>query len=156
MYEIDVEVEGVAGVGAEALRADARRLLAAAGLGPAELSVLLVDDERIQELNAEWRGKDAATDVLSFPQQAAPVLGGVLGDIVISVPTAAAQAQGLGHPLDTELRVLLVHGLCHLLGQDHETEHEAAQMAEHELRLLAAIGVDGARVGLVERARREG
>jgi probable rRNA maturation factor len=155
--EIDVSCEDVAGMDEEAVRADAHAVLVAAGLSAPELSVLLVDDARMRALNATWRGKDVTTDVLSFPQQEPPVRGGLLGDVVISVPTAQAQANALGHDLLTELRVLLVHGICHLLGHDHELgEEPAAEMAREEVRLLGALGVDGTRVGLVERARHEG
>lgn len=157
MSEIDVSCEDVAGMDEEAVRADAHAVLVAAGLSAPELSVLLVDDARMRALNATWRGKDVTTDVLSFPQQEPPVRGGLLGDVVISVPTAQAQANALGHDLLTELRVLLVHGICHLLGHDHELgEEPAAEMAREEVRLLGALGVDGTRVGLVERARHEG
>lgn len=129
-----------------ALRADAVRLLAAIGRPQAELSVLLCDDPFIRDLNAQWRQKDTPTDVLSFP------MGDdvVLGDVVISLDTAARQAGERGHELHTELRVLLVHGLLHLCGHDHEAPGEDARMAAEEDRLLAALGVPGG--GLVSRA----
>lgn len=114
---------------ARAISQAARRLIAR----EQELSIVLCDDAFIRELNREWRGKDAATDVLSFGQDD-PV---VLGDVVISVETAARQAPGT---LEEELRVLLVHGLCHLLGFDHENEQDAAEMREREGEMLAGIG----------------
>lgn len=133
------------------VRRDARRLLRALaerepGLAEAELSVVLCDDPFIQDLNRAWRKVDAPTDVLSFPQDD-PV---TLGDVVISVDTAARQAAEQGHPLARELRVLLVHGLLHLLGHDHHTPAEAARMRAEEERLLA--GLDGRGEGLVLRA----
>lgn len=128
------------------LRADARRLLAALGRTDAELSVLLCDDPFIRDLNLQWRQKDEPTDVLSF-EMGDPV---VLGDIVVSLDTATRQAAERGHDLHTELRVLLVHGLLHLLGHDHEVEGEDAAMAAEENRLLLALGV--APIGLVARA----
>ncbi len=128
------------------LRADAVRLCATLGRPRAELSVLLCDDAFIQDLNAQWRQKDVPTDVLSFPMGD----GQVLGDVVVSLPTAERQAAERGHDLHTELRVLLVHGLLHLVGPDHEAPGEDAAMAAEEARLLAALGVPA--VGLVARA----
>ncbi|MCA9443809.1 MAG: rRNA maturation RNase YbeY [Candidatus Omnitrophica bacterium] len=95
-----------------------------AGCEDSELSLLLTTDERIQELNATYRGKPVPTDVLSFRQEeeGGPGLGNLLGDIVISVPTAERQARENGISLDEEIEALAVHGLLHLLGHDHETE----------------------------------
>jgi probable rRNA maturation factor len=133
---------------------DARSLLRHLGLPSAELSVVLCDDGFIQGLNAQWRGKDAPTDVLSFAMGEGEGEGmdpDLLGDIVISVDTCARQAAELGHPPERELRVLLVHGLLHLLGYDHEdSPEEAAEMAAREAELLRALGEDP--TGLVERA----
>lgn len=141
------------------LAADARTLLKAAGFARAEWSVVLADDAFVRPLNREWRRKDAATDVLSFPQEAPEAPGrfatppACLGDVVIGVDTAQRQAAALGHDLDAELRVLLVHGLLHLLGHDHERgEAEAAAMLGEEVRLLGALGVPPG-VALVGRGR---
>jgi len=138
--------------GAEALlaqiEADATALLASIDLVPAELSVVLCDDAFIQTLNRDHRGKNAPTDVLSFAMQEGD--GGldddpVLGDLVISIETAARQARAQGHTLLQEQRVLLVHGLLHLLGYDHETGAEdAAEMQAAEHKLLGRLGEDGA------------
>jgi probable rRNA maturation factor len=130
---------------AGSLRRDAQALLAAAGHGGDELSLVLCDDATIRALNLQWRGSDTPTDVLSFPL-AAPVLG----DVVVSMDTAARQASEQGHPLATELRVLLAHGLCHLLGHDHHEPAETAAMRAEEARLLAALGESTA--GLVGRS----
>jgi rRNA maturation RNase YbeY len=109
-------------------------------LADAELSLVLCSDDHIQGLNTQWRGKAAPTDVLSFPQEDEDFLG----DLVISVPTAARQAAERGTPLGDELRVLMVHGLLHLLGYDHETNDEdLAEMAEAEQRLLSRLGWSG-------------
>ena len=111
----------------------------AAGVSHVELSVALCTDAHIRALNAEWRGKDAATDVLSFP---AETLGDVvvLGDCVVSVDTAGRQARELGHALVDECRVLLAHGVAHLAGMDHEDgEEEAAEMSRVESALLRAL-----------------
>ncbi|KAJ8476683.1 hypothetical protein OPV22_020410 [Ensete ventricosum] len=111
-----------------------------------ELSVLLCDDGFIQKLNKYWRDVDQATDVLSMsqhiPELGLPIL--LLGDIVISVETASRQAQERGYtPLD-EIRVLMVHGLLHLLGFDHEISHEAeAEMEKEEELILRKLGWNG-------------
>ncbi len=122
-----------------------------------EIGVALVDDAFIRALNAEWRGIDAATDVLSFPQHEFPdgpntlrPGAALLGDVAISVDVAGRQAAEQGHGLRTELAVLLVHGICHLLGWDHEDPDDAAEMREVEARLLHDIGE--AAPGLIERA----
>jgi probable rRNA maturation factor len=128
------EVEGIAEGWVEA---ELTRALEAAGLTGAEVSVVLTDDERIRAINLAWRGKDSATDVLSFPQDDPRVLG----DIVVSLDTARRAADELGHDLLAEVRVLLVHGLCHLLGYDHQTDEEAAEMRELEARLLDGVGL---------------
>ena len=107
----------------------------------AEISVVLTDDEHIQELNREYRGSDRPTDVLAFSQiegeqakaQAERV---ALGDVVISVDTAERQAAEQGHALENELDLLIIHGVLHLLGYDDETEADAAEMRRHENRVL--------------------
>nr|GMD92157.1 endoribonuclease YBEY, chloroplastic isoform X2 [Ipomoea batatas] len=111
-----------------------------------ELSVLLCNDEFIRALNKEWRDEDKPTDVLSMsqhiPELKIPIL--MLGDIVISVETAAKQAEERGHTLLDEIRILLVHGLLHLLGFDHEISDEAeTEMEEKEEALLNSLGWKG-------------
>ena len=97
-----------------------------------ELSVALCSDEYIRSLNAGYRQKDSATDVLSFPAESFGPMA-VLGDVIVSVDTASAQAREVGHGLRDECRVLLVHGLLHLLGLDHElSEADAETMAVAE------------------------
>ncbi len=127
------------------LQSQSEALLAAVGRPDAELSVVLCGDGFIQPLNRDWRGKDGPTDVLSFAQQEGDaVLPGdtVLGDLVISVETAQRQAGELGHSLSAELSVLLVHGLLHLLGYDHETNaDDAARMRKEEQRLLELLAL---------------
>ncbi|WOG84073.1 hypothetical protein DCAR_0103253 [Daucus carota subsp. sativus] len=111
-----------------------------------ELSVLLCNDEFIRKLNKDWRGEDHATDVLSMsqhiPELKLPIL--MLGDIVISAETAARQAAERGHTLLDEIRILVVHGLLHLLGFDHELSDEAeAEMEKEEELLLKSLGWKG-------------
>lgn len=149
---VDIDVQ-VADVDAVAVRTDAEWLLQRLDLGGAELSLVLCDDAFIRPLNRDYRGKDAPTDVLSFAMQEGEDLladDPVLGDLVISVETARRQAGEQGHDLGAELRVLLVHGLLHLLGYDHEVdEAEAAEMRAAEAKLLGEMG--GA-PGLITRA----
>ena len=108
-----------------------------------EVAVRLTSDAEVRALNGTWRGKDSATDVLSFPQQDPPVEGGLLGDLVVGLGVAEAQAEALGHSLEQELRVLLAHGLAHLVGHDHQTDEETLAMRAVEARLLAAHGAEG-------------
>ena len=108
------------------------------------VTVLLTTDGGIRQLNREFRGKDKATDVLSFP--ASEMAEGEAGDLAISVPTARRQAARCGHALGVELRVLMLHGLLHLAGYDHETD--TGQMAKRERALRAKLRLP---VGLIER-----
>jgi probable rRNA maturation factor len=111
-----------------------------------DVEVLLTDDRRLRRLNREFRGKDTATDVLSFP--AAKQAGSShAGDLAISVETAARQAREQGHSLRDEVRVLLLHGVLHLAGMDHETDR--GEMAECEAILRKRFGL---RSGLIARA----
>jgi probable rRNA maturation factor len=115
------------------LAARARRHLRALGRDGGELSILLVGDKAIRRLNRMWRGKDVATDVLSFPA-AGP--GPLLGDVVISVDTARRVAAEEGRPLADELDRYLAHAILHLLGHDHEKPPQARRMAEAEDALV--------------------
>jgi probable rRNA maturation factor len=101
-----------------------QQALELAGCPDMEVSVLLTNDERMTELNHTYRDLDETTDVLSFPQcePGEEDSSGLLGDIVISIPTASTQASERGTNLQSELRFLALHGLLHLLGRDHETE----------------------------------
>ena len=124
------------------LRRSGRAVLSAIGEGRAELSIALVDDPEIRTLNEEWRGRDQATDVLSFSQ----IEGGfddhrgrLLGDVVISVETAAAQAAERHRSLDETVTRLLIHGVLHLVGHDHEEDDEARRMQAEERRLWRVV-----------------
>ena len=110
----------------------------------AEVDLLFVDNEAIREMNREYRDKDSATDVLSFPMYEADeeideeeeIL---FGDIVISLERAQEQCQEYGHSLEREVMYLLVHGLLHLAGYDHMEEEEKKEMRAQEEKLLAVI-----------------
>ena len=109
------------------------------------VSVAVVPDARVRRLNRDYRKKDANTDVLSFPAEDSAFLG----DVVISAGVAQRQARDAGHSVQTELRILALHGLLHLLGYDHERDD--GQMARLERRLRRRGGL---REGLIERVHR--
>ncbi len=143
-HVVDVAVQGRGEDEAGALAETGRRLLdlvealpeARDRGAPLELSVLLTDDAGIRPLNRDYRGKDAATDVLSFAQD-----GPLLGDVVISVETAATRVdRSDGWTLDDELTFLLLHGVLHLLGHDHHQPDERATMEAAEQALWTALG----------------
>lgn len=103
-----------------------------------EVSVLLTDDDEIQTLNKQWRGKDKPTDVLSFP--ADPMDTPFLGDIAISLGVMMTDAEARKLTLPQHLSHLLIHGLLHLLGHDHKDDTEAAEMESLEIVALASLG----------------
>jgi probable rRNA maturation factor len=109
---------------------------------PAELSILLTDDEEIHELNRQYRGIDRPTDVLSFSQIEGEDFTSSdesvqLGDIVISVETAQRQADARGRLLSEELELLVAHGVLHLLGYDDQTDEDAEIMEDHQSAILS-------------------
>ena len=124
------------------LRSRARTILRELGCQQAELSIALVDDEEIAALNADWRGKRRSTDVLSFSLlegEHERHRGRLLGDVVIGIETASRQARERHRALDNELARLLIHGVLHLLGYDHEREEDARAMRVEQRRLWRAI-----------------
>jgi probable rRNA maturation factor len=132
-----------------ALRRRAERMLKALKLPRAELSLLLCDDSEIHHLNRSHRRKDKPTDVLAFAQREGPALPGaghLLGDVVISLDTARRQAAEHGHSLWAEVTLLLAHGLLHLVGYDHRTDAEEAQMNAKAVVLVNAAGARAARL----------
>ncbi len=105
-----------------------------------KVSIQLVNGPEMTELNFQYRGKSYPTDVLSFPTFPPFRDQGVLGDLVICLPTLKSQARSLGHTSELELDVLLIHGMLHLIGFDHEkSAQEALQMARWESKLLSKI-----------------
>ena len=127
--------------------------LARAAVGiDGEVHVLLADDATLRRLNRQFREKDKATDVLSFPAGSSTVFFAekeLAGDLAISLETAARQAKRFGHKLGDEVRVLMLHGLLHLAGFDHEQDE--GQMAARERELRSELGLPG---GLIERVSR--
>lgn len=124
----------------------AQRVLSASGEGQSELSLELIGDRRMQRLNCEYRKRNRTTDVLAFPAREAVVPKGLscptslLGDVVISLPTAIRQAMSAGRSIDQELAILLVHGVLHLCGYDHERSvREAERMSRREQAVLRRI-----------------
>ena len=136
----------VAGLSQSALERFVTRAKRAARLRGA-VQVMLAGSGELRRLNRRFRGKDRATDVLSFPANGAS--GEVAGDIAVSTEIAAAQARRLGHTAAEEIKILVLHGVLHLAGYDHERDGGA--MAAEELRLRKAMGLP---VGLIERGRR--
>jgi probable rRNA maturation factor len=119
--------------------------LSAAIAGGRGFTCLIARDDELRRLNRDFRGKDSATDVLSFPSSSRETLG----DIAISADRAAEQAQSLGHAVDQEIRILMLHGVLHLLGLDHETDK--GRMARMERRYRIELGLPA---GLIERVAR--
>jgi probable rRNA maturation factor len=108
-----------------------------------ELSIVLTDDARLKELNRDYLGIDAPTDVLSFPaSETDPETGGrYIGDILISVPRAKSQAAAAGHALESEVQLLVVHGVLHLLGHDHTGPQEKTRMWKAQAEILERLGL---------------
>ena len=137
------------------LRAVARLVLAAEDVGPVQVGVVVTDDETVRELNQRFLGLDEPTDVLSFgltPADDAPFAlppeEASLGEIVIAYPTAVRQADEAGRAVEAEVAHLLVHGLLHLLGYDHQLPQDEAAMRGQEEEILAGLPTS---IGPVER-----
>ena len=108
-----------------------------------DISIVLADDARLHELNRDYLGVDAPTDVLSFPaSETDPDTGArYIGDIIISVPYATKGAAKAGHPVESELQLLVVHGVLHLLGHDHAKPKEKARMWKAQAEILESLGL---------------
>ncbi len=130
-----------AGVSPARIRRLAQRVLAAVGEPGAELSIELVGDRRMRRLNRRYRSLDAPTDVLAFPiREGGGPPSPLLGDVVISLHRAACQASTRGHSLEQEVSSLLVHGVLHLCGYDHErNQREARRMRRKEQAVLRSL-----------------
>ena len=119
------------------LRADFVRWARAALVGGGEIAIRLVDAEEGRELNKEYRGKDYATNVLSFPYEIEPL---TMGDLVICPEVVAREAQEQNKALEAHYAHMTVHGMLHLQGWDHEEDDEAQEMENEEREILAAMG----------------
>jgi len=108
-----------------------------------EMTIVITDNAQLRQLNRQYRGVDAPTDVLSFPAGYADPDSGAtyLGDIILSYPMAAAQAHKGGHALEAELQLLVIHGSLHLLGHDHAEPEEKARMWAAQDEILAQLGL---------------
>jgi len=140
---VHVEERGAprAHVDARTVKRRATRMLAALRLPRAELSILLCDDATIHALNRDYRKKDKPTDVLAFAMREGPyaeLAGDMLGDVIVSLDTAARQAAEKKVPFDREITMLVAHGLLHLLGFDHATRTEERRMTARTDALIAA------------------
>ena len=135
--EIDVAIE-------DWRQADVDRLTRlaaiAAGERTGEIGIRLAGDAEVRSLNRQYRGMDKPTNVLSFPASAA-VPDAPLGDIILALETARREAQELGISLADHAAHLVVHGVLHLVGHDHETDAEADAMESEERRILKAVGI---------------
>ena len=147
----DIEIRIAAGAwrslvpGVEALVRDSAisAWRAGGGRGAVEISVLLADDATLRRLNARHRGHDRATNVLSFPAAPTPAMAGpaLLGDVALACETVAAEARAQGKTMADHMRHMIVHGVLHLLGHDHEGDAAAAAMERIETEVLAGFGV---------------
>jgi len=129
-------------INAKQWREFAENILAAIGTKKPDVTIVFVGDEAIKKLNRQFRGKNYATDVLSFPSEAEAFEvenQAHLGEVVISVQRAAAQANGNGLSFSNEVKQLILHGLLHLSGYDHETDK--GEMNRLELRLRKQLGI---------------
>ncbi|MEX1299644.1 MAG: rRNA maturation RNase YbeY [Desulfotignum sp.] len=133
-------------VSSPVLRRKTEQILNALGCNHHEISIVIMDDAQIRALNHDYRGIDRPTNVLSFPMQEGEfsnITPGLLGDLVISAQTAAREAEDAEITLDERLSQLLIHGILHLVGFDHETgEEDARQMEIKSLALLKLIEPD--------------
>ena len=159
MLEIAVEADGewdsstdwaaLADAAAKAAIAESRFPGLAEAGRPVELSIRLTEDEEVRALNAQWRGKDKPTNVLSFPLAEEDELASsagegpelMLGDIVLARGTCVREAEEKQVPLEQHATHLLVHGTLHLLGYDHHEDEDAADMESREVRALARLGI---------------
>ncbi len=113
-----------------------------------DLTIILTDDSQLQQLNRDYLGLDAPTDVLSFPaDEVDPATGRrYLGDILISIPRAGDQAGRAGHALEAEIQLLVVHGVLHLLGHDHARAGGKRRMWSAQTKILQQLGLDGIQI----------
>jgi probable rRNA maturation factor len=144
--QVQIEEPFETSVSPDQLRAAAEATVETEGRHSGEMTVVVTGDEAVRTLNRTYLGIDASTDVLSFggepPDFVAPPSAGVyLGDIVISYPQAKNQASAAGHPVESEMVLLVVHGVLHLLGYDHVRPEDKALMWERQGAILSRLGL---------------
>jgi probable rRNA maturation factor len=145
--ELEIQIETPVPQGIEdALRTAASVVFNYENIASAALTILLADDELLQDLNRRYRSQDTVTDVLSFPfdDEGLPVLQDdnvYVGDIAISVPFAQRQAEERGHSKTAELQLLAIHGILHLLGYDHEDSAQRSEMWAVQRTVLDQLGL---------------
>ncbi|HTX92127.1 MAG TPA: rRNA maturation RNase YbeY [Anaerolineales bacterium] len=140
---ISIEIDPNLAFPADVLERAARTTLDLSGAPDADLTVVVSGDARLQELNREYLGKNAPTDVLSFPaDESDPETGRrYLGDVVISLARATEQARERGHAAEAEVQLLVVHGILHLLGHDHAGADEKSRMWTAQAAALERLGL---------------
>ena len=126
-YSIEINQRVGKKIPKEWLNKIVKQTLGTVGAKNTEISIAFVGDKKMRKLNKTWRGKDKVTDVLSFTYRAEPLVG----EIIICLPQAARQAGECGHSVKEEIKVLLVHGLLHLAGYDHEKSAQQAKLMEN-------------------------
>jgi len=143
MIEVEIEADAWTDALPDAEAVVERAALAAQGGVAGDLVILLTDNEAVQVLNGRFRGKDKPTNVLSFPGGDMPMPGAPvhLGDIVLAFCVCRDEAEAQGKSLTNHLTHLVIHGVLHVLGRDHEDEAEAEAMEAEERVLLASLGV---------------
>jgi probable rRNA maturation factor len=141
-----IEIDSGLTFRADLLERAARAVLDLSGALDADLTLVLTGDSQIQALNRDFLGKDAPTDVLSFPaDEPDPQTGRrYLGDVLVSLPRATEQAGERGHSVEAEVQLLVVHGVLHLLGHDHAEAGEKASMWAAQAEVLNRLGVSSA------------
>ena len=138
MYQIDVQNDADHAVDVEKLKVAGRVALTVQKAHEnSNLTIVITDDDAVQALNQQFRGVSAPTDVLSFPFSET----GYLGDLVIAYPYASQQATREGHPLMDNMMLLVVHGVLHLLGYDHDTNANRATMWAQQAAILDVLGI---------------
>jgi probable rRNA maturation factor len=144
--EVQIKDKFAESVSAEWLSSAAQTTLQVAGPDTGSLTVVITDDKAVHKLNREYLGMDVPTDVLSFGGESpdfvgAPDAEGYLGDVLIAYPQAQAQAAAANHSVESELALLVVHGVLHLLGYDHQNPEDKAAMWSRQEEILSYLGL---------------
>ncbi len=144
MINLEILTDFQSQIDTAALKKAAQLTLENQGFGSdSDLSIVITDNEQLQQLNYQFRGIAAPTDVLSFPADHTDPDSGTTyhGDVLIAYPTAADQAEKWGHPISVELQLLIIHGILHLLGHDHADPNEKDRMWAAQTEVLTQLGL---------------